>query len=535
MTKTPLPLWFVPEEDEPAHGILIRLAERNGIEGYERVPALTGLRVARLRVGNGAERLGSIIRCEPAVFMKSTALPDKGGNVILRGERLSVIRDLTRLSRRLCSGCVAASAHHRFWFDLKFVTTCPEHSMNLVDVCSCGRKLSWKDVRIAKCRHCEDGNVALLPKCPVNADVIAMDRWVLGKLGVGSSRPLPILDAMNLTDALDTMGRIGSLDLGGYRDKWVQPQDFDIPTAEVRARGYRVLESNSLGDVLEKVYRGFVRTKSSKPAALHSAYGWFGHWFTFRKAEKFSKGLAEIILAHASANFQVQRGSFPTLDWQATSSSTLTDASKEVGVAPATLRTLLDAEGRIRKDKRKGSPVAVKRDHLARLAEDYADSITFAALAPLLGVGGTIVKKLRDVKEIPVWIPGGKHGSKHRYVIRRRDVEEWVDNLVGNVSTLASVPETGLLLADAPLRKHFPVVELVRAIRNGTVAIIGRLDGQPQFGGAILRMSDVDAAVPADVKKKLGSQRRGPRGPYGKQKHKRNPSISEKPLRRQRS
>lgn len=516
MTNTPLPLWFAPAKDEPAHGILIRLAERNGIEGFERVPALTGLRVARLRVGNGAKRLASIIRCEPQAFMKSTPVPDEGGNVIIRGERLNTIRDLTRLSRRLCPGCVANSAHHRFWFDLKFVTTCPEHSMNLVDACSCGLKLSWKDVRIAKCRHCEDGDVGLLPETPVNPDVMAMDRWVLGRLGIGQPTSVPILDAMKLTDALDTMGRIGSLDLGGYRENWAQPQDFDRPTAEVRALGYQILEQSRLDEVLDKVHREFLLSTSSKPSSVHSAYGWFGHWFTFRKAEKFSKGLAEIVLANASRKFQVQRGTFPTLVRESHLSSTLTDASKDIGVSSATLRTLLDAEGRIRKAKRKGSPVAVARNDVARIADDVADSVPFARLATILGVGGTIAKKLRNVGEIPIWIPGGRNGAKHRYLIRKADVEKWVDELIGDVPMLASVPNDCLLLADAPLVKKFPVVSLVGAIRDCRITIVGRLEGRPTFGGAILRTADVVASVPPEITKKLGSQRRGPRGPYGK-------------------
>ncbi|MBN9598742.1 MAG: TniQ family protein [Afipia sp.] len=518
MTKTPLPLWFPPAKDEPAHGILFRLAERNGIEKFARVPALTGLKVAQLRVGNGADRLASIIRCDPAAFMNSTLIAESRGKVLIRGERLDTIYDLTRISRRLCPGCVADSAHHRFWWDLKFVTTCPEHYMKLVDVCSCGEKLSWKDVRIAKCRHCENGNVASLPKTRANHDVQTMDKWVLARLGIGQSGPVPILDKMSLTHALDTMGRIGALDFGGYRKNWVQPRDFEIPEAEVRARGFRILHESRLDAVLDKVYEEFMRSKPSATASVHSAYGWFGRWFTSRKSENFSKGIAEIIIANASRKFQVQRGTFPTLVRQAPTSLTLTEASRNIGVRRETLRDLLEIDGKVRKEKRRGSPVAIANDDVARIARDYVSAVSLRQLAPLLGVGTCSTRMLHNAKEVPEWILGGKFGEKRRYRFRQADIAKWVDDLIGEVPMIESAPNDGILLAETPFRKIFPIVALVQAIRDRRITVIGRLNGKPKFGGAILRTADVEASVPAEIKKKLGSQRRGLRGPYGPQK-----------------
>lgn len=52
MNDPRLPLWVTPAKDEPAHGILIRLAERNGIESSTRIPRMTGLNLSRLRLGS---------------------------------------------------------------------------------------------------------------------------------------------------------------------------------------------------------------------------------------------------------------------------------------------------------------------------------------------------------------------------------------------------------------------------------------------------------------------------------------------------
>lgn len=170
----------------------------------------------------------------------------------------------------------------------------------------------------------------------------------------------------------------------------------------------------------------------------------------------------------------------------------------------------------MREEKRKGSPIRVARDDIARLTEDYANSLSFAGLAPLLGVGRKIAEKLRDRTELPIWIPGGKNGAKHRYLFRRVDVERWVDELIRDVPLRSTVTDECLLLADAPNRMHFPIDALIKAIRDGGIPVVGRLVDRPKFGGAILRKADVEAKVPAEIKQKMGSQRRGPRGHYKK-------------------
>jgi hypothetical protein len=196
--------------------------------------------------------------------------------------------------------------------------------------------------------------------------------------------------------------------------------------------------------------------------------------------------------------------------------STLSEAASQIGVRSGTLRTLLEAEGKISEQRRKGSPIRVQRQDITRLTEDYADSVSFADIPPILGVGRKIAMKLRDAALLPVWIPGGKNGPKHRYLFRRRDIEAWVNELIGDVPLHTEIPEDCLLLADAPNRKHIPIYDLVGAIRDRRVPVVAKLRELPKFGGAIVRAADVDAAVPLHIRQKMGTQRRGPRGSYRK-------------------
>jgi hypothetical protein len=213
--KNVLPLWTKVREDEPAHGVLIRLAEINGFLATTRIRTVSGVRPAHLRIGRDLDRLAAVLKCEPASFDASTPKDVGRGKVEIRGERLSVKNDLDHSSRRVCPGCLKESAHQRFWWDLAFVTCCPLHRTRLTDACTCGGKLTWGDTRINGCRHCDDGR-AKRSRAVVSADVVEMERWIVGRLGVGPSPvPVPIITAMGLSGAVEMLGRVGALDLGG--------------------------------------------------------------------------------------------------------------------------------------------------------------------------------------------------------------------------------------------------------------------------------------------------------------------------------
>jgi hypothetical protein len=310
MSVSPLPLWITPAEDEPAHGILLRLAERNGILSPTLVPFLTGLTVSRLREGDGVRELASMIRCDFASFMASTPVADAHGHLVIRGERVGSKCDVKRSTRRLCPHCVARSPHHRFWFDLEFVTTCPMHGCGLISKCSCGRCLSWADVSITKCHHCPDGSVTQSDVVFGNSDVIDMDRWVLGRLGVGNRVTFPVLDKIPLKQAIDTIGQIGALDIGGYRQEWLEARDLEMPEAEVRARGFEILKTRRLDKVLDNVYDQFLASGDHTVARLHTAYGWFGHWFSFLRPDNYPTEISNVVLANAERKFDVTPKTF---------------------------------------------------------------------------------------------------------------------------------------------------------------------------------------------------------------------------------
>lgn len=293
-----LPLWVVPAEDEPAHGMLIRVAERNGIRSAGQIRALTGLTARELRNGIGIEHLASILKCDAEIIQRSTPVISDSA-LTIRGERISR-REMKASVRRLCPTCVKEYAHQRFWFDLAFVSTCPTHARNLIHTCSCGQDLSWTDVRISRCRHCEDGDATNVAEPAVNLEVMDIDRWILSRLGVGKPVQCAILDAAPLSQALGLIGQVGILEVGGFRENWTEANELGLSVAEARARGFKILRDGGLDEVLDKVYGEFLASSSGKPRTINYVYGWFSRWWSTIGSENFPEEIAGIVQAHAS-------------------------------------------------------------------------------------------------------------------------------------------------------------------------------------------------------------------------------------------
>jgi hypothetical protein len=288
--------------------MMIRLAERNGLSAPNHVSSLTGLSVRDLRRGVGIDRLASVLQCDEAQIRHSTPLI-KNGAIELRGEKIACASEVKSSVRRLCPECVNESAHHRFWFDFEFVSTCPYHKRVLAHVCSCGQKLGWTDVNMRKCRQCRGGDVSRIDGMHPRPEVLELDQWILTRMGVGVARDVPILDGLSLGRVLDILTQIGILDLGGYRKHWTEPRDLNLTVADVRSRGFRILRDGALDTVLDRVYSEFLASPEAKAPTMKSAYGWFGHWFASLKTEGFPQDIAEIVFANAARKFYVRRAS----------------------------------------------------------------------------------------------------------------------------------------------------------------------------------------------------------------------------------
>ena len=90
-----------------------------------------------------------------------------------------------RSGRRVCPGCLAASAYHRAIWDLMFVAVCPVHLNVLVDTCrACGSPLGWSGNDVTRC-GCGKGDLTRMATAPVSAEDARGTMTVYGLLGDG--------------------------------------------------------------------------------------------------------------------------------------------------------------------------------------------------------------------------------------------------------------------------------------------------------------------------------------------------------------
>jgi hypothetical protein len=324
---------------------------------------------------------------------------------------------------------------------------------------------------------------------------------------------------MPFSGALDTIGRIGVLAISGFQKNFPGPECFEMPMQFIRAKGFRILQEDGLEAMFDKVYEGFIASRGSEKPTLHIAYGWFAFWLNAKGGEGFSPTIARALMNNASKRFQVHTKAFPKLERADTAAKPLARSARQIGMSNMTLRSLLEARGKLSAERQQGRPIGVDLDIIRELADEYRDAITFKDACKLLGLSYEATRTLREAKEIPVWIPGGVEGSKHEYVIRKHDVEAWVADLLGSVPVLGVQPQDTVTLSRIGNLAKLDIMNAIRAIRDKRLTVIGCLSGQPRFGGAVVSLEEAKSCVPEEIRTRWAASRPwacGPRGPYKK-------------------
>jgi hypothetical protein len=220
-------------------------------------------------------------------------------------------------------------------------------------------------------------------------------------------------------------------------------------------------------------------------------YGWFWHWLSHSGGTALSYELATALFRHAQGKIQVSRSAAPALP-RDNHTITLVEAARMCHVRVGTLRKLLAAEGLIRSEKRRGSPVMVHSGIAERMARDLDDSISLRSLADIIGVGGTSLVKLVRSGRVPVWMRGGGR-QKHQYMFRRSEVIAWLFNLIGHAISVEVIPGGMIRVADTPLAAHLAITVLVDAIASGQILVEAVLKGEQNLRGALVRLEAAKA------------------------------------------
>lgn len=167
-----------PNADESLNGLLLRISEANG---YERPGWLLELAQAP---GNAVSASAALDDLAYAIRQPVAVLQERA----YRNPALKTRAYLTFFGKpvrnyhiehrgvRVCPRCLEKSGYCRALWDIRLVTTCPEHDCGLLDICpGCQKPITWARRNVAVCDcGCDWRTVKSMPADPKIVELAAV-------------------------------------------------------------------------------------------------------------------------------------------------------------------------------------------------------------------------------------------------------------------------------------------------------------------------------------------------------------------------
>ena len=466
---SPLDKWRPPLRtpdvglDEPAHGVLLRLSHRNGIQRMSMMQALTGLELRRVRMGQQLDSLADMAGCAADDLSSLHLKKLPGRTVEIRGEVLRYPSDILISGRRLCTACLDEAFYHRFWWDLSMVATCPKHQVVLTEACSCGHALGWGDGSLTKCSHCVDGDVRKTEPKAANRDEVELDRWILGRFELKRSKSEPeLLMDLPITSALETIERIAALPLGRYGTGL---GSLGLARRAAWARGFKCVAAGQVADALDEAYRLSKQLDHLHPD-ISTAYGPFWGWLTRKGGQRFCSPLAVIVQDHSSKIFNLSEPA--PIDLSAAQPHKDRDVVDRHSHQVNSWTVGLDVDGIRSMDRAK-------------------PFISAKELADLLGIGPTQLDEILET-DILSHREGGSQVQKRPFL--REEVEQLLQDLKAK-ARISLQPQSNIDSVVSLAHEHgVPLGRLILAMRQGDLPVVALKRGQIGLSALLVRLSD---------------------------------------------
>lgn len=388
-----LPLRF----GEPAHGLLLRLAERYRVQPA-RLGARWDLTLGGLARGVGLDAFASALDIDATTLAAwSPVVRTRARRVDLRGEEL-MLGDWSVTGRRWCPACFEEDAllgehqaYHRAWWDVRSIGACPAHLVMLHSRCpACSTRTGWRRPSVARCR-CGYA-FAGARREPVLPYEVAMTLTVAGRLGAtadaqphAAEMPLSVLPAFAL--------RLGA----ALNCPWSERRPVRLGLDAEKDMSTALACLHDPEPAFEEALARMSTGMAGRPAGLGGAYGWaYTRWLAFPDQDRTGGRLLATMRAHAVANGIIGEDE-PVLGRDRADGLAVTDIAARLGIGFDTAKAAVQAAwpgyATVRRGVAAAVPVAAVRD-LERRGRDGVDG---AAAARLLGCSRRIVRELRDL------------------------------------------------------------------------------------------------------------------------------------------
>lgn len=407
----PYPARVELRPDEPSYGLLMRTAEHNGAIRPYSVYRKFGVYGGKGPTSLDVDEIANVCKANADHLKHSTPVVTPS-TVSILGEVLDR-RHFSCLTRRWCPHCLQESAHHRVWWDLMPITTCPVHGVELVTRCECDVPLRAIYHFIRHCRHGHD--LAMVETAAAAPEVLAVDNYLVRRLLDSQSARIPHFDETSLEHLIDLFEHTGrSLLAPGKR--------FNATRHGGTRRHFLAMGFATLSDMDGRFIEALDKIASSDHAVgrkwgLEKTYGHFYMALVVRPDSKLRSAMLDAISTHASTRTSLKGGHVVGRDVHAQDSYTAYEAAKRLGFSFERFRRLAVALEMMPKEWGQGTPFRIERSKVEELAERLEGHKDLGTVALELGVSEPTARRIAKDGWLD-FIVAGRDGQ--------RDMNQWI-------------------------------------------------------------------------------------------------------------
>lgn len=265
-----LPLRCTPQPDESLTSLVLRLAERNGMDWPSEVAKPAGIRSLPVFAPSSAQlealALLSGVPAEKLAAMCAERIPNGAPRPAVRLRGVEFPADWLRPERKACPRCLGESPHHRLQWDLRHVRVCVPHACALIHACpGCGKRLDWGRPTLTRCRCGRDLTAA--PAADCDTEALGAAAWIGGTVIGDRQRPPRMLAELPFAQAVEMTALTGAMLLGAPEADAFNP--VSIAGHRCLAAGYAALDARV--DVFDEAV-GAAVTKPPGPESFRSLH-----------------------------------------------------------------------------------------------------------------------------------------------------------------------------------------------------------------------------------------------------------------------
>ncbi|QOG19129.1 hypothetical protein FOM02_19035 [Bradyrhizobium sp. SEMIA] len=492
-----LPLWLTQfPPGEPAHGVLLRIAELNGLAPVEAIELIGG----EPSWIYSARTTDAILRevgaeCSDLV-QKSTPRFEGNRYVHVNGERLSSKLHWIRGVRRRCPLCLSKSPHHRVWWDSSAITACTIHAVELEDRCltvGCDCQIRWTSGSIGRCENNHD----LTGSCrSVPASELSAEAYIAGRLGLPRYDPVPFLDGAYLDDAIELMDKVGRAAIGGNLPSMPTLSSLGVTRRAAILSGFAILKCGEIG--FEEFIGSITRNMDqSISRSLTPLYGWLHRWLRRGPRSSIHNKLLGLMARYATGHVPTAAPDDPFVS--------LGYAAKQLKIHPTRLRRILRALGLIRAERRHGLLLGIRREHVERVRSILQDASSLKEAAIRIGESQNALIRVVHGGLLPIAFRAGTEGHG-AHILKKADVDKLIARLNQGVPQVAVPPADLMSLARVARATSMQHAEIIRLVLATKLRPAARLVGAPPISGLYFHYREVRSAYLAETRTALTSE-----------------------------